>query len=100
MSFLERLIGLTLSRTTESHDSLQLFFDGNVRMNIDNPWTLEPPGADLTGRSCVGVEDSLEDVVLRFEGNVSFRVDLRSESYRGPEAMTLSIPGQPLVVWN
>jgi hypothetical protein len=102
------LKGTTVIKTLCEHDSLTLQFSNMATLNIHNKWNLDADNdgfSELAGLVVYDVVISKAEIefLLGVEGKKNLRslkVHLDPASYRGPEAMTLSFPGRPLIVWN
>ncbi len=55
---------------------------------------------ELAGASVERISESKEAAQIRFTEGRVVHVDLRDEAFNGPEAMVLTVPGEPTVVWN
>ena len=100
---LRRLEGQTVTDAVELHDYAQLYFGPNTILSVYNRHSCSPEGvsiADLKGSMVTRVHESKDSVVLEFLPRGDLYVDLRQEAYLGPEAMTLHVKGEPVVVWN
>jgi hypothetical protein len=54
----------------------------------------------LKGSRLTEIDETPDELTLSFDNGASVIVDLRDRAFKGPEAMTLRVPGQPLIVWN
>jgi hypothetical protein len=107
-SAVDCLLGLRVTAHEVVHDYGQLVFgDGAAVLTIYNPYEVRGPrlGSDATVEAIVGrrvraVAERRSVVELRFEGGWSLSVDIREESFEGPEAMVLHRPGESPVVWT
>lgn len=83
-------------------DYIQIEFEKNV-LSIYNNFAIEPKNKtakDLIGRTLVLVTKEVDAFVLAFDDNTQLRIDLRSQAYKGPEALQLNRPGLYPIVWN
>lgn len=97
---LQDIVGSEVVETRPVHDYLQLFFEGKRILTIINPYSYAGGGvASLGGATLERVSEAGRQLSLEFSGGRVLVVDLRDESYNGPEAMTLQRPGLPTVVW-
>ncbi|HMQ97302.1 MAG TPA: hypothetical protein PKC42_04355 [Candidatus Nanoperiomorbaceae bacterium] len=76
-------------------------------LQISNPFELKVEGeksntdlSHLIGKLVKAVEDGAESAIITFSDGSTLTVDLREESYVGPEAMILTGPNDLFVVWN
>jgi hypothetical protein len=85
-------------------DYLQIHFELGPSLSIFNTVALTGPVAEdlaaINGKRLLIADESAEKATLRFEDESVIEVDLRDEAFNGPEAMTLHLPGEPIVVWN
>ena len=85
-------------------DYFQLHFELGSSLSIFNTMSLAGPVAEdleaIMTRRLVSAEESKEKAILRFEDGSVVEVDLREGAFKGPEAMTLHVPGESIVVWN
>jgi hypothetical protein len=107
MSMLETLVGTNLTGVIRIHDYVQLLFQDGTILSVFNPLTVLKSETDTAIENCIGRKvllainnEDLETVQMELEGEIIIRVDLRHQSYRVPEAMVLSRPGKPIVVWS
>jgi len=103
-SNLEQLIGQSVRRVVSIHGYVQLEFQRGVILSIFNEFAVagivEGELDSLIGATVTDVFANHESVVVHFGNGARLSVDLRDDAYRGgPEAMTLRVPGEPLVVW-
>lgn len=54
----------------------------------------------LQGKELVSVSESEQEIDFVFEGLAKVRIDMSPDGFNGPEAMQLSRPGFPRVIWN
>ncbi|MDQ3265141.1 MAG: hypothetical protein M3Y59_16035 [Myxococcota bacterium] len=103
MTPLDSLIGATVVRVEELHDYVQLLFDANRMLTIFNEMNVsdELPQSlrNLVGTHLARVEEQQAKVTFNFDNGTELSVNLSDDAYRGPEAMHLMRPGQPMVVW-
>ena len=74
-------------------------------INIYNPLIID--GLDktkslkqLVNKKVLFVNESSEFIEIHLEDNIILRIDLRDESFTGPEALSLHGPNNLIVVWN
>ena len=82
--------------------AILLRFEDGYNLSINNP-TIYELGQGVRSLENLLVTDTEEDeskAVLTFPNGSSIRIDLRYESYTGPEAMCLMGPNDLIVVWN
>lgn len=124
MSMLSRLIGETVRDVS---DDLSTFLPLNApvpfpesgqvmitreitftsyQLSISNPVQLTKDGvavdklAVLRGLTVLSTEEHASTATIRFTADVVLQIDLREESFTGPEAMVLQGPNGLIVVWN
>ncbi|MEZ4759719.1 MAG: hypothetical protein R2810_08015 [Flavobacteriales bacterium] len=79
---------------------------GQYTLNIANPTRLSQAGVALDrygamiGRPVTGVEETEQFARIDFGPDLRLEIDLRDESFTGPEAMVLYGPDYLIVVWN
>jgi hypothetical protein len=100
---LSYLIGSKIVSITKLHDYWQLRL-GDDLITIYNPLNLEGFSRDDPSRTSAGlfltnVEESKDAIVLRFSGGATLAIDLRDESYSGPEAVVLTKHTGEIIVW-
>lgn len=112
----EIVINTTLTTSTiiarkannDEPDNIQLeltwqLYINNYILNIYNPISIKPDEKefdDLKGLRIIAANENKERVELVFDNGCKLQVDLRDESYTGPEAMCLYGPDDLCVVWN
>ena len=98
---LKRLVGLVVDQVVLVQDYIQLVFSDGSILSILNNYTCEGDSIrPLVGKMLESFRHDQEAIVFSFPGYGDFTVGMRSEDYSSPEAMRLSRPGEPLVVWN
>lgn len=96
-----RLVGQHVSSVSQTHAGLSLLFEEGGRLTILNPWTLNDGGPSrLAGCALMSISDEGKTLSFKFIGDVALTVDLHEEVWTGPEAVVLSLPGGPIIVWN
>lgn len=123
MSLLERLVGqtvLTVSDDIATYiplDSPLPFPESgqavivrviafvDYQLSITNPVRVirsdgSPELSSLVGMMASRVEENERKALIGFNGDLELEIDLRDESFIGPEAMVLHGPNDHIVVWN
>jgi hypothetical protein len=90
-----------LSNDVQTEIFVRLVFD-SYTLDIYNPIKLTGiiSYIELINRKVLKVQESDDKILLRFENNAVLFVDMRDESYNGPEAVVLNGPNNLCVVWN
>ncbi len=120
MSHLEKLIGrkiIEIKLSTESYFPLNSADDkiepqivnsvwinlGDYKITIVNPISIENGPSDVNSflnQKIIDVSANDKEACLTTESGQKLIIDLRDESYNGPEAMVLHGPDDLIVVWN
>jgi hypothetical protein len=101
---LRALEGLTVRSIRREDGCLQVEFERGVGLSIYNRCSLR--GIDdgvveeLEGAVVERASETKTNAQLEFSGGRAIEIDLRDDAFNGPEAMQLTIPGEPTVVWN
>jgi hypothetical protein len=93
------------------HDYIQLEFHDSVILNLNNEATLDgrpvPFSKDgeellraLSGTTVLEVTRTPEYFGLTFSGGRVLLMNLRPEAWRSPKALSMHLPGEPIVVLN
>jgi len=98
------LKGLRVFSVDKDVDSCEVKFDGDISLSIYNLCSVtdfdEKAIESLSGMVVNDILIDQETFRLVFDRlDKSFDVDLRDSAFRGPEAMVLRIPDQPIFVW-
>ena len=78
----------------------------DYKLTVANPMRLTQTGAQhaqltvLLGKTVYRVEENEGAALIDFGNDLQLEVDLREESFSGPEAMVLHGPNGFIVVWN
>lgn len=103
-SRLRVLEGCTVRNVRRDPGCLQLEFERGVGLSIYNACSLsgvdEGTVEELAGAVVEYVIETKTDARVVFVGGRSIEIDLRDAAFNGPEAMQLTVPGDPTVVWN
>ena len=99
-SFLNRIRSESVGRVEVVHDYLQIEFNNGAKLSIYNRWKVENEArlAVLEGASLDRVEVREGSIYFAFS-TARLIVDINSDAYPGPEALTLWVDGQ-VFVWN
>ena len=104
---LTHIIGLKVIAVSVFSDGLSIRFHEGTQLIVYNQCKLtgaerlpfEIDAAFLEKR-VLSVDESKTVVAIIFEGALSLDVDMSDSGYRGPEAMQLTVPGMPIVIWS
>jgi hypothetical protein len=103
-SKLDIICGRRVVDVSFAEEDIGIEFENNIRLAIYNRCELigcsMMDAYQLIGNTIVSVSETADTIAIKFENNFILRVDMRDESYTGPEAMQLCIPGEPIVIWN
>ena len=97
---LGRLVGPRIVRSEHVLDYLQIEFETGAILSVYN--SLLPPAPDVAsflGQALESFTSTDTRLALCFTNHAVLVVDLSDAGCLGPEAMELSEPGQPIVVW-
>ncbi|NOH29413.1 hypothetical protein [Vibrio mediterranei] len=101
MADLQILIGLIIGKIEKVHDYIQVVFSDGTILSIFNNYVYDGDSVlSIEGNTVSAVEESVNSVVIIFEGGKSLTVGLNNEDYNGPEAMVLRQEGKSPVIWN
>jgi len=102
LSAINELNGLKIKSASLEKDGAVIVFEGDIFLSIYNPFHLTGAQSekDLVDKSVIETSELPQKAEIKLEGDIFLSIDLRDESYAGPEAMQLAIPGKPIVVWN
>ena len=103
-SKLEIILGLKVVNAVFEPEEEGISFESGVNLGIYNKFELSGMALSdahlLIGKSVINLKEDKETIIINFEGNLSLKIDMRSEAYSGPEALQLRVPGEPIVIWN
>jgi len=97
-----KIIGVTVRDVGFDKESLWINFANQSCLTVYNRWKFRPLRAEIG--SIVGCE--LSNVAVLDDGlefsfvNQVLTVDVSDDGYNSPEALVLTMPGEPIVVWN
>jgi hypothetical protein len=103
---LQELVGLRVVKALFVVDYLQLFFEGGKCLSVYNKHRINTfDGGSENEQNLAGAALSALDenkIVIRFvfSNGLELSVDMTCDGYLGPEAMQLTRPGLPTVVWR
>lgn len=106
MSVLQELVGLQLVRSECVEDYRQLWFQNGECLNVYNEHQIADSSHnskcddDLIGATLTAVHEDGTLIRLTFSNALEVSIDMREDAYLGPEALELSRPGMPIVVWR
>src|SRR5262249_36728261 len=105
ISMLEGLAGRKVVSVVVLHDYLQLVFEGDNILTINNACELMNEGKresnlqKLEGQALESVSRRQSKIILTFSQGDEVMIDLSDEAYSSPEAMILNQPGRSPIVW-
>jgi hypothetical protein len=119
MTILNKLVGKKIVNITYSNnitfslekktdaliESPTTFLFEDYTLVIDNPFIIKGTDADtslkiLENLTLIDCNERTDRITLTLEGNIELIIDLRRESFKGPEALSLYGPNNLIVVWN
>ena len=104
LSRLSVLEGCTVRSIRRGPEVLEIEFERGVGLSVHNACNISGLAdgriEELTGATVERVTESRESAEVVFTDSRTVHVDLRDDAFNGPEAMVLSVPGEPTVVWN
>jgi hypothetical protein len=94
--------GRVITTAHKIHDYYQLGFGADIGLSIYNPFVLIPemPFDSLLGQTVLRVDDGRETIAIHLLAGARLNIDMRDESYTGPEGLELHVAGSPIVVWR
>ncbi|MCY1304693.1 hypothetical protein D9M70_544560 [compost metagenome] len=103
-SILQTISSLKVSEATFTTGAAEISFENGATLVIYNRFTLtgiSPAEAkSLIGKTVSHIDDSPQAISIEFEKRIIIKIDMRDNAYTGPEAMELSVPGEPVAIWN
>ncbi|RMO90728.1 hypothetical protein ALQ33_100877 [Pseudomonas syringae pv. philadelphi] len=101
MNALECLIGRRVTKACVVHDYVQVYFTGGCILNVNNTYEIYGSTISLLkGQKLISVLEGEREIEFIFGNLAKIRVDMSLDGFNGPEAMELSRPGFPRVIWN
>lgn len=102
-SIVTKTIGINQGNETIEEPIIIVFEE--YTLSIYNPFSFDGLRDSTTLRAIENlilqsyIQD-IERISMCFDNNVTLNIDMRNESFRGPEAITLRGPDNLFVVWN
>lgn len=99
----DQIIGKAVQRFQATANETSLFIDGNIILTIYNFYKIHNALSDDCSVIDARVKnlEQIEDAVcISFSNGVKIIIDVSDAGYSSPEAIQLSIPGMPIVIWN
>lgn len=82
-------------------DYFQIFFSDGTILNVYNPCSFVPEELSVFNKlKVIEVDLSNEKLVVKCSADIFFTVDLKSESFSGPEALELTDKDGNIFVWQ
>lgn len=106
LSVLTELVELKVVKSEFVEDYLQVWFEDGECLNVYNKYQLTDSDGrphshpELTGATLSDVRDDAGFIVLDFSNDLELSIDMSEDGYLGPEAIQLTRPGLPPVVWR
>jgi hypothetical protein len=100
VKMLEELIGLRVVKSEFVEDYLQIWFEHGECLNVYNQHEITNSERQLAGATLRDLRDDGQFIRLTFSNALQLSIDMSEAGYRGPEAMQLTRPGLPPVVWR
>ena len=106
LSVLKELVELKVMKSEVVEDYLQVWFEDGECLNVYNKYRLTDfdghphSHPDLTGTTLSRVRDDARLIILGFSNSLELSIDMSEDGYLGPEAIQLTRPGLPSVVWR
>lgn len=95
------LIDVAVTDVETPHDYVQIVF-GDICLTINNSITTDNIESvyELVGRCLRSVVTDRQKISFTFSGDARLDVDMSDEAFICPEAMVLTRPDAPTVVWQ
>lgn len=106
MNLLQELLGLRVVKAESLEDDLIVRFENGAFLTIYNKFQITgsdgSPGTDrdLAGATLTELTEDDASLRLTFSNGVKLIIDMSEDGYSSPEALQLTRPGLPLIVWR
>lgn len=103
ISLIKSLEGKVVRDVNYIDQTLILYLEEDIILSIHNNFSSNLEDfqfQNLFNRKLLFISEVEKQLNIKFDNNLWISVDLRDESYNGPEAIELLIPGEPIIIWN
>lgn len=104
LDFAQKLTKLRVSGIDLTQGDAGLFFENGACLSIYNSFYLkninEEEKGKIVGSYIKNVEQLEKLIILHLENNVDIIIKMDNDAYNGPEAMQLTSPNAPTIIWN
>lgn len=95
------LVDTEVTSVETLHGYIQIVFGDNCLTIYNRITTSNIPSVnELVGRRLRSVTTDRQEIVLRFNDDAQLNVDMTDDAFICPEAMVLTRPDAPTVVWQ
>ena len=106
MSILHNLAGSAVDKSEIVEDDLIVWFQNGELLTVYNKFQITAsdgsPGTDraLAGATLTELTEDDASLQLTFSNGINLTIDMSEDGYSGPEALQLTRPGLPSIVWR
>lgn len=106
MNLLQELVGSRVVKSEILEDDLAIWFQNGECLTVYNKFQITAADGssgsdrDLAGATLTQLNQDNTFLRLTFSNGVELAVDVSEDGYSGPEALQLTRPGLPSIVWR
>lgn len=104
LDFAKKITNLKVLCIDLTQGDAGLFFENGACLSIYNDFYLknikEGEKGKIIGSHIEHIEELDKTIILRLENNIEIIIKMDDDSYSGPEAMQLTLPNAPTIIWN
>lgn len=99
-----KLIGHRVVEYSYEQECMGVLFENGSALSVYNDMSVQDTRSkgdlSIAGASVSSVREDSERACIEFDNGIVWTIDLSDNAYSGPEAMQLSVVGDPIVIWR
>lgn len=106
VNLLQELVGLGVVKSELAEEDLIVWFWNGACLTVYNKFQITASDGnagtdrDLAGATLTGLRKENASLLLTFSNNAKLIIDMSDDGYSGPEALQLTRPDLPSIVWR